>query len=106
MNDPEPLLRTLAPLLRGLDRRLRGWLDARRAHPLSMLQRAELEGLDTDLQRQADAVLNLVDAKKASLVDLEEFFRTSRQTLDLHREMLEFEPEIEIPEEAPATAVP
>lgn len=61
---PEPLLRTLAPLLRGLDRRLRSWLDARRAHPLSMLQRAELEGLATDLARQADAL----DVEKPLLV--------------------------------------
>jgi energy-coupling factor transporter ATP-binding protein EcfA2 len=61
---PEPLLRTLAPLLRGLDRRLRGWLDARRAHPLTMLQRAELEGLDTDLGRQAAAL----DVEKPLLV--------------------------------------
>jgi energy-coupling factor transporter ATP-binding protein EcfA2 len=61
---PEPLLRTLAPLLRGLDRRLRSWLDARRAHPLSMLQRAELEGLATDLTRQADAL----DVEKPLLV--------------------------------------
>ncbi|MBN9521291.1 50S ribosome-binding GTPase [bacterium] len=64
MTEPEPLLRTLAPLLRGLDRRLRGWLDARRAQPLSMLQRAELEGLDTDLQRQAAAL----DVEKPLLV--------------------------------------
>ncbi|MFO0804874.1 MAG: GTPase [Gemmataceae bacterium] len=55
-NEPEPLLRTLAPLLRGLDRRLRAWLDARRRFPLSMLQRAELEGLANDLSRQADAL--------------------------------------------------
>jgi energy-coupling factor transporter ATP-binding protein EcfA2 len=61
---PEPLLRTLAPLLRGLDRRLRGWLDARRAHPLTMLQRAELEGLATDLGRQAAAL----DVEKPLLV--------------------------------------
>jgi hypothetical protein len=53
---PEPLLRTLAPLLRGLTRQLRTWLDARRKFPLPMLQRAELEGLTTDLTRQADAL--------------------------------------------------
>lgn len=64
MTDPEPLLRTLAPLLRGLDRRLRGWLDARRAQPLTMLQRAELEGLATDLDRQAAAL----DVEKPLLV--------------------------------------
>jgi energy-coupling factor transporter ATP-binding protein EcfA2 len=55
-NEPEPLLRTLAPLLRGLDRRLRAWLDTRRRFPLSMLQRAELEGLANDFTRQADAL--------------------------------------------------
>lgn len=55
-SDPGPLLRTLAPLLRGLGRRLRGWLDARRAFPLSMLARAELEGLAADTARQADAL--------------------------------------------------
>lgn len=55
-NEPEPLLRTLAPLLRGLDRRLRSWLDTRRRFPLSMLQRAELEGVANDLTRQADAL--------------------------------------------------
>lgn len=53
---PEPLLRTLAPLLRGLERQLRAWLDARRKFPLTMLQRAELEGLTNDLGRQADAL--------------------------------------------------
>ena len=53
---PEPILRTLAPLLRGLERRSRVWLDARRRFPLTMLQRAELEGLANDLGRQADAL--------------------------------------------------
>ena len=52
----DPLLRTLAPLLRGLDRQLRTWLDAHRKFPLTMLQRAELEGLAEDLRRQADAL--------------------------------------------------
>ncbi len=52
----EPLLRTLAPLLRGLERRLRSWLDARRRFPLTMLQRAELEGLANDLARQSEAL--------------------------------------------------
>jgi hypothetical protein len=61
---PEPLLRTLAPLLRGLERQLRSWLDARRRFPLSMLQRAELEGLTEDLRRQAEAL----DVEKPLLV--------------------------------------
>jgi energy-coupling factor transporter ATP-binding protein EcfA2 len=67
-NAPEeplpPLLRTLAPLLRGLERQLRAWLDARRRYPLTMLQRAELEGLVEDLRRQAEAL----DVEKPLLV--------------------------------------
>src|SRR5262249_14037414 len=54
--EPEPLLRTLAPLLRALERQLRAWLDGRRKFPLSMLQRAELEGLADDLRRQGEAL--------------------------------------------------
>jgi hypothetical protein len=53
---PQPFLRTLAPLLRGLERRVRGWLDGRRKFPLTMFQRAELEGLADDLRRQGDAL--------------------------------------------------
>ncbi|MCE9564946.1 MAG: GTPase domain-containing protein [Planctomycetes bacterium] len=54
--EPQPLLRTLAPLLRGLERQVRTWLDTRRRFPLTMLQRAELEGLADDLRRQGDAL--------------------------------------------------
>ncbi len=61
---PPPLLRTLAPLLRGLERPLRTWLDSRRKFPLSMMQRAELEGLADDLHRQADTL----DVEKPLLV--------------------------------------
>ena len=53
---PPPLLRTLAPLLRGLEKQLRVWLDGRRRFPLTMLQRAELEGLTEDLRRQAESL--------------------------------------------------
>ena len=49
----EPLLRTLAPALRELERRLRAWLGAKRRFPLTTLQRATLEGLANDLDRQA-----------------------------------------------------
>jgi hypothetical protein len=52
----QPFLRTLAPLLLGLDRRGRAWLDGRRAFPLTMLQRAELEGLADDLRRQKESL--------------------------------------------------
>ncbi len=61
---PQPVLRTLAPLLRGLERQVRAWLDTRRRFPLSMLQRAELEGLADDLRRQGDTL----DVEKPLLV--------------------------------------
>jgi hypothetical protein len=51
-----PFLRTLAPLLRGLDRKLRGWLDAPAAFPVSTVRRAELEGVADDLRRKAEAL--------------------------------------------------
>jgi len=53
---PEPLLRTLSPALRGLDRQLRTWLDATHNFPISTLQKAALEGVSADLQRQAEAL--------------------------------------------------
>jgi hypothetical protein len=52
----EPLLRTLAPALRELEKRLRAWLDGRRRYPVTTLQRATLEGLAIDLDRQAHAL--------------------------------------------------
>src|SRR5262245_8649077 len=52
----EPLLRTLSPALRALEKGLRSWLDAPHRYPLSTLQRATLEGLATDLRRQAEAL--------------------------------------------------
>ncbi|MGH7170677.1 MAG: GTPase [Gemmataceae bacterium] len=54
--DTTPLLRTLSPALRGLERGLRNWLDAPRRYPLSTLNRATLEGLTIDLRRQAEAL--------------------------------------------------
>jgi energy-coupling factor transporter ATP-binding protein EcfA2 len=52
----EPLLRTLAPALRQLERGLRLWLDAVHQYPLPTMKRAALEGLANDLRRQADAL--------------------------------------------------
>jgi hypothetical protein len=52
----QPLLRTLAPALRELERRLRAWLNTRHRYPLTTLQRASLEGLASDLDRQASAL--------------------------------------------------
>lgn len=52
----EPLLRTLSPALRELEKRLRAWLLAKRRYPVTTLQRATLEGLGNDLDRQAQAL--------------------------------------------------
>ena len=54
--DTQPLLRTLAPALQELERRLRAWLTTKHRYPLTMLQRGNLEGLANDLQRQAEAL--------------------------------------------------
>lgn len=51
-----PLLRTLSPALRGLERGLRAWLDGQHRYPLGVMERAALEGLVSDLQRQAEAL--------------------------------------------------
>ena len=60
MNEPslssEPLLRTLAPALRQLERSLRTWLDAPHRFPISTITQATLEGVDADLRRQAEAL--------------------------------------------------
>jgi hypothetical protein len=52
----EPLLRTLAPALRALERSLRAWLEGRHRFPLSTLTRATFEGLANDLRRQGEAL--------------------------------------------------
>src|SRR5947209_14315840 len=54
ITDDAPLLRTLSPALRALEPGLRAWLDAPRRYPLSMIQRATLEGLAADLRRKAE----------------------------------------------------
>jgi hypothetical protein len=61
MNSPsattaEPLLRTLAPALGQLQQKVRAWLDTSHRYPLSTLLRATLEGLASDLGRQAAAL--------------------------------------------------
>jgi hypothetical protein len=53
---PEPLLRTLAPALRHVERPLRAWLDGPHRYPLGTMSRAALEGLADDLRRQAAAL--------------------------------------------------
>jgi energy-coupling factor transporter ATP-binding protein EcfA2 len=54
--DAAPLLRTLSPALRGLERSLRVWFDGKHPYPLGTITRATLEGLAADLHRQADAL--------------------------------------------------
>ena len=51
-----PLLRTLAPALRHLGHGLHQWLEAPHTAPLSALTRAAVDGLATDLHRQAEAL--------------------------------------------------
>lgn len=54
--DASPVLRTLSPALRGLERGLRGWLDGPHRYPLATMSRATLEGQTIDLRRQAEAL--------------------------------------------------
>src|SRR5262245_38147962 len=61
---PKPLLRTLAPALRGLERSLRSWLGGTHRFPTSPANRSTLENLANDLRRQADAL----DAEQPLLV--------------------------------------
>ncbi|HMF19552.1 MAG TPA: GTPase [Gemmataceae bacterium] len=49
-------MRTLSPALADLGRSLRAWLDGKHRYPLSALVRANLEGMATDLRRQAEAL--------------------------------------------------
>ncbi len=56
MTSNEPLLRTLAPALRHMERSLRAWLDTAHRYPFGTLTRATLEGLANDLDRQAQAL--------------------------------------------------
>ncbi len=50
----EPVLRTLAPGLRHLERSLREWLAGKHRYPLSVMARATLEGLANDLHRKSE----------------------------------------------------
>src|SRR5262249_45112945 len=52
----EPLLRTLSPALRELEKTVRKWLDSPHQSPLSMLAKANLEGLAADLRRKAESL--------------------------------------------------
>ena len=50
---PEPILRTLAPLLRSLEVKLRSTIDDDRKYKFDLIRRAALEGIVTDLQRKS-----------------------------------------------------
>jgi hypothetical protein len=54
--DARPLLRTLSPALRGLEKSLRAWLEGTHRYPLGAITRASLEGVTNDLRRSADAL--------------------------------------------------
>ncbi len=62
--ESKPVLRSLAPALRRLEARLRGWLGTARRFPCPGGALAALEGLADDLRRQADAL----DADRPLLV--------------------------------------
>jgi hypothetical protein len=49
-----PLLRTLAPALRNLEKNLRTWLESDHPQPLKPIVRATLEGINTDMRRKAE----------------------------------------------------
>lgn len=61
---PTPVLRTLSPLLRGLERQLGEWLRTPRKLPLSTISRAELEGMHVELGRKAAAL----DSEQPTLI--------------------------------------
>jgi 50S ribosome-binding GTPase len=53
--DPTPpLLRTLAPALRNLEKNLRAWLESHHPQPLKPIVRASLEGITADMRRKAE----------------------------------------------------
>lgn len=52
----EPLLQTLSPALRALEKTTQQWLAAPHHYSLSILTRANLEGLCEDLRRKAEAL--------------------------------------------------
>jgi 50S ribosome-binding GTPase len=56
MTPVPPFLRTLAPLLRSLERKLREWVDARHRYPVSLVARSELEGIADDLKRKSESL--------------------------------------------------
>src|SRR4051794_778079 len=55
-SDSSPVLRTLSPALRVLERSLRAWLDGTHRSPLPPIQHAGLEGLATAPRRQSEAL--------------------------------------------------
>ncbi len=50
----EPLLRTLSPALRELEKTVRKWLDSPHQYPLSALTRANLEGQAVELRQKSE----------------------------------------------------
>ncbi|MFO0876908.1 MAG: GTPase [Gemmataceae bacterium] len=54
--DTTPVLRTLSPALRGLERSIRTWIDGPHRYPIYTIHRATLEGVAGDLRRQSEAL--------------------------------------------------
>jgi hypothetical protein len=52
----DAVLRTLAPMLRHLERNIRTWLEAKHVYPRDLVTSATLEGFANDLHRQAEAL--------------------------------------------------
>src|SRR5262245_37098338 len=54
--DTRPVLRTLSPALRVLEKNVRAWLDAVHRFPLPTMTRASLDGITNDLRRNAESL--------------------------------------------------
>ncbi len=58
---------------------------------------AGMNALGSELQSQTARLYDLIGQKKATIQDLDAFFSTSRRALGIHQELLEFNPEVEVP---------
>ncbi|CAN5287214.1 hypothetical protein BH23VER1_BH23VER1_37670 [soil metagenome] len=58
---------------------------------------AGMHALGSELQKQTARLYDLIGTKKASIDDLEGFFSTTRKTIGIHRDLLEFDPVVEEP---------
>ncbi|MEZ6139871.1 MAG: GTPase domain-containing protein [Zavarzinella sp.] len=54
LNPPEPILRTLSPLMHRLERDLRGWFQGPHLLPMGMIPQASMTGMLADLSRKGE----------------------------------------------------